>query len=569
MALTKVSFSMIEGAQYNVLDYGAVADGVTDDGAAIQAAVDAAFAAGGGTVYAPAGTYLLASYTSAPYYTVKARSNVSVVGDGPTTIFKIANGLVTPAEGVAFLYNHTEALDNIRYSNFTVNWNGQNNPNYNTLGSNTCRLGGAGGVSNWHIDNVRFLNPGGHHNIFIGGGGTNNSVTNCIFKNAGRAVAGNTLITDHSSIYTNCNQLVIANNMFTCDNLNDTVATAIELHGSEVLCQGNSVVGYAVGIIVGASENTGNNFHYNVANNVLTNVIDGIRIVASNADYNDFYIVEGNEVYCRASPSRNSVGIGTINSSSAMSGQLKISNNIVMMKDSPELARVHAGIALTDWANVTVVDNNIVNWAAEGFYYENVSGLANFIDLTSNYITGCGYTSNTPNKRSIVINAGAGGDIQAVFLYNNVINTATPYGGTVAVNGVVFNSNPYKRIEIIGNDITSQSGFPIVKGLVEPTNVCLVKHAGIENPIDAQVKATFGSQWSSMDSTRQWYASEATNNGNSNVWQSIEHGPTAPTTGTHYRGDVCINSEPAIGQPVGWTCTANGTPGTWVAQANL
>ena len=107
MALTKVSFSMIEGAQYNVLDYGAVGDGVTDDGPAIQAAVDAAFAAGGGTVYAPAGTYLLASYTSLPYYTVKARSNVSVVGDGPTTIFKIADGLVTPAEGVAFLYNHT------------------------------------------------------------------------------------------------------------------------------------------------------------------------------------------------------------------------------------------------------------------------------------------------------------------------------------------------------------------------------------------------------------------------------------------------------------------------------
>ena len=31
MALTKVTFSMIEGAFVNVLDFGAVGDGVTDE----------------------------------------------------------------------------------------------------------------------------------------------------------------------------------------------------------------------------------------------------------------------------------------------------------------------------------------------------------------------------------------------------------------------------------------------------------------------------------------------------------------------------------------------------------
>ena len=39
--------------QYNVKDYGAVGDGTTDDAAAIQAAMDAANTAGGGTVYIP------------------------------------------------------------------------------------------------------------------------------------------------------------------------------------------------------------------------------------------------------------------------------------------------------------------------------------------------------------------------------------------------------------------------------------------------------------------------------------------------------------------------------------
>ena len=49
-------------AQYvSVKDFGAVGDGVTDDTAAIQAAVNAVFNAGGGTVYVPAGTYLVSS----------------------------------------------------------------------------------------------------------------------------------------------------------------------------------------------------------------------------------------------------------------------------------------------------------------------------------------------------------------------------------------------------------------------------------------------------------------------------------------------------------------------------
>ena len=40
MALTKVTYSMIEGDVVNVLDFGAVGDGTTDDAAAIQAAMD-------------------------------------------------------------------------------------------------------------------------------------------------------------------------------------------------------------------------------------------------------------------------------------------------------------------------------------------------------------------------------------------------------------------------------------------------------------------------------------------------------------------------------------------------
>jgi uncharacterized membrane protein len=64
MSLTKATYSMIEGAPVNVLDYGAVGDGVTNDAAAIQAAINAL--ANGGTVFFPTGTYKCLSGLTIP-----------------------------------------------------------------------------------------------------------------------------------------------------------------------------------------------------------------------------------------------------------------------------------------------------------------------------------------------------------------------------------------------------------------------------------------------------------------------------------------------------------------------
>jgi len=58
MSLTKASFSMITGAPANVMDFGAVGDGVTNDRDAVQAAIDSVKATGG-VVYFPVGTYLI------------------------------------------------------------------------------------------------------------------------------------------------------------------------------------------------------------------------------------------------------------------------------------------------------------------------------------------------------------------------------------------------------------------------------------------------------------------------------------------------------------------------------
>jgi hypothetical protein len=46
-------------------------------------------------------------------------------------------------------------------------------------------------------------------------------------------------------------------------------------------------------------------------------------------------------------------------------------------------------------------------------------------------------------------------------------------------------------------------------------------------------------------------------------------GTAAPTTGTWKRGDIVVNTTPSAGGTPGWVCTTAGTPGTWKAMANV
>lgn len=75
MSLTKATYSMIKGAVANVLDKGAVGDGVTDDSAAFLAAH-----ATGKAVFVPAGTYLVNVNLAA--------NNTFMFGEGAASILK-------------------------------------------------------------------------------------------------------------------------------------------------------------------------------------------------------------------------------------------------------------------------------------------------------------------------------------------------------------------------------------------------------------------------------------------------------------------------------------------------
>ena len=109
MSLTKVSFSMIQGAVYNILDYGAVGNDSTDCTTAIQAAIDAAFAAGGGTVCIPTGTYKITS-------SLINKAGVSIIGQGcRSTILKAYN-----CTAITLGYDNSSLLGPITIQNFQI-----------------------------------------------------------------------------------------------------------------------------------------------------------------------------------------------------------------------------------------------------------------------------------------------------------------------------------------------------------------------------------------------------------------------------------------------------------------
>ena len=93
-------------------DYGAAGNGTTDDTAAVQAAINAVSAAGGGVVFFPTGTYLVTP-TSSPALTVP--SNIRLLGANrkSATLKKNANGVMISMSGPS---SDTTGATHVKYS---------------------------------------------------------------------------------------------------------------------------------------------------------------------------------------------------------------------------------------------------------------------------------------------------------------------------------------------------------------------------------------------------------------------------------------------------------------------
>lgn len=113
---------------FDIKAYGAVGNDTADDTAAIQAAVDAAQAAGGGKVWGPKGTYKITAAIklySGTTPTITAYSNITIEGVGASgvsgTIFKQYTTGADVIKGINDAANGAQIL-NITLRNFSMAW---------------------------------------------------------------------------------------------------------------------------------------------------------------------------------------------------------------------------------------------------------------------------------------------------------------------------------------------------------------------------------------------------------------------------------------------------------------
>lgn len=257
---------------------GVLGDGVNDDSAGLQAAIDS-----GKPLFVPAGTYLMtlsqaiALEGGASVCALVAKTGMQLYGAGVGhTIFKIKDNQSTDASPKYFnLMAANTILSNVHIEGITFDLNGQNNkisPNraglvYNAF--NCAALMVSGSVATVGVDarmvNSKILHcevinsPGvtcialGQSNTnSLGGGsgsvlGSNVEIGHCRFYNNGIDAD------DHSSLYLWCNNVKVHHCTFDHPVMSSGVQgplAACELHGAENWFTDNKVNNYLWGVYV-------------------------------------------------------------------------------------------------------------------------------------------------------------------------------------------------------------------------------------------------------------------------------------------------------------------------------
>jgi|LakMenEpi03Aug12_release.lakeMendotaPanAssembly.Ray.scaffolds.fasta_scaffold32315_10 hypothetical protein len=316
------------GEMVSVKAFGAVGDGVNNDTAAIQAAIDAVSSTGR-TIYFPAGTYLVTPATLKDWEGTPLgegqmtcafimRSGMSLWGDVGATI-KLANDCSTLAapKRLALFFTNVP-ISNVSFYGLIMDMNGANN-RISPLAPASFRRytqamihvtgtfsGVAARIDNCRVENCQFLNTAGVTCIGMAQSnipgvtlGQNWTVRGCLFKNNGLDSD------DHSSIFGWANDVVCDGNTFTADTMfpngftgNSGTFVAYEIHGANHRFTNNLVENYFQGMWV-ASNLTSDADNIVIANNTFSPInfaaIDFFRFSAAESLIKKV-LIDGNTV---------------------------------------------------------------------------------------------------------------------------------------------------------------------------------------------------------------------------------------------------------------------------------
>jgi len=463
----------------SVKDFGAKGDGVTDDTAAIQLALNAA---NNKTLLFNEGTYLVSKSSSD--YILEVPSSISIVGtEGQVTIkLKTATGTAYML-GRATASSHFSMEGIILNGNSTVltgiNCNGVHLPEATVIKSknnaylNLKDQGSAVGGKGIYANNSAFISE-----INVENDTFSNITRNAVQTYEATQITikdcyGTGFLTSFTDINgqslgvngrTKC---TIRNNVVNCSASFTATDSVFSLLGDDVECTGNKVTGGGVQIVVHDMTGiTSNLRNYVVSDNMLWNSLgNGITINQNSATYgnnsNAQVVVSNNNIY---SPALTGISVvGAYVGSGATLGSTVISGNTVVDGLTNSLApEASAGISLLGTVN-TVVDSNVIispRFAGILAYYDgsNISISNNIITDHQGKSTAGGGTSTPQAGAPIFINGGgATVAMENVNVTGNIINNyataVSPQASYVRTGGIVVTEAKAKDISIKNNRI--------------------------------------------------------------------------------------------------------------------
>ena len=582
------------GETVSVKDFGAVGDGVTDDTAAIQAAIDSM--ADNSSIVFPKGIYLVAPTIESSYIlTLPNINNITILGLGATIKVEASSGNYLGILG----YASGATPDGLTVRDVIFDHNGQNN-DLGSLGAYSSR--GRYTVSNYLsgnafdnivVSNVTVKNCDSVVSIyFTGSSSTAGSVSidNCEWINA-RNYNGQDY--DQSFINCRCDFLSITNNRFRGESWAYAPRTAIETHSSNQIVTGNIVEKFQIGINVTGISQTGTTYDHIVNNNAFEVSRDGILIwsqplapASATTGFENMLISKNiirmrpDEFVGTASAGLRGIGIyggslhveykNLIIDGNQIVYPLDQSGSSYTTKSSSQawgaISSRTSSTVNADAINVEITNNQIINCPMSGVFLEfsDWSGLK----IEGNSFIDCGSTQNA---------APASSTKQVIFFAGYLIgdcsisrNLFVDNFATTQVTDYIYlrdrTASPLYFFDVRDNEFRFTDSATIVSGadyLGVYSSSVLVKFNG-EVPLDTNPRLPLITGGiNSKVTVRSSDVSYTKNASGILDWKAEFFSSTSPSTGSWRAGDVAYNTSPTSGGTIGWVCTTTGSPGTW------